>query len=105
MGLHGLTATVDANVWIEEQRPGYVRYRSSAGRRWEVHGQCDHRGDCMIGTVLADGTVIKDHAHLDELAAAGRVPETSLDTPVLPEFDVCCGSDLLTYVELEGCAA
>ena len=97
-----MIATVDPCIWIEEQRAGYVRYRDSGGRRWEGHGTGDHRGDCMIGSVLQDGTVIRDHAHLDELAATGRVPEFALDTPVTPEFNVCCGADIFSYVELEG---
>jgi hypothetical protein len=96
-----LTPTIDPDIWIEEQRSGFVRYRASNGRRWEVHGTCDHRGDCMIGSTLADGTLIEDHDHLQVLVAKGRFPESELDTPVTPEFNTCCGSDLFTYVELE----
>jgi hypothetical protein len=93
--------TVDANIWIEEQEAGFVRYRSATGRRWEVHGICDRRGDCLIGSTLPDGTVIADHNHLRALVASGRLPEAEMDTPVFPEFDTCCGSDIFSYVELE----
>lgn len=56
---------------------GYVRYRNAAGRRWEVHGVCDRRGDCWVGAVG---------------------PAPTLDCPVTPEFRGCCP---FTYVELE----
>jgi len=56
---------------------GYVRYRNAAGRRWEVHGICDQRGNCWEGAV-------------------GSKPD--LDCPVTPEFHGCCP---FTYVELE----
>ncbi len=73
-----LIATCDPYVWIEEQYVGYVRYRNvTSGRRWEVHGICDQRGDCWQGAV-------------------GPKPE--LDCPVTPEFSGCCP---FTYVELE----
>lgn len=96
--------TVDPNVVIEAQSIGYVRYRSlSTGHRWEVHGTCDHRGDCMIGAVV-DGVLIRDRAHLDELAAAGfdSLP-SQMDVPISPEFDTCCGDPItgvFTYTEL-----
>jgi hypothetical protein len=73
-----LSPTCDPFVLIEEQREGYVRYvRTTDGRRWEVHGVCDRRGDCWEGAV-------------------GPAPE--LDCPVTPEFRGCCP---FTYVELE----
>ena len=82
---------------IEEQREGYVRYRNSDGRRWEVHGICDRRGDCLIGAEI-DGEVIRDYAHLKEIAdrKPGRV-DSELDVPVTPEFEGCCP---FTFVEL-----
>lgn len=94
--------TWDPTVVIEERRAGYVRYRSThTGRRWEVHGTCDQRGDCLIGAVV-DGELVRDHAHLAELAArlAPRRVDSDLDVPVTPEFDSCCGADLFRYVEL-----
>lgn len=72
----GLTETCDPFVWIEEKSQGYVRYVNLEGRRWEVHGVCDQRGDCWEGAV-------------------GPAPE--LDCPVTPEFTGCCP---FTYVEL-----
>lgn len=79
--------TADPHVVIEARGTDWVRYRRDDGRRWEVHGQCDRRGDCLIGAVLADGTVVRDHAHLAEL---GDRPDSLLDVPVTPEFTGCC---------------
>jgi len=76
-----LIPTVDPDCFIEEEREGYVRYRSTDGRRWEVHGVCDYRGDCLIGAV-------------DPLLG----PRGSrLDVPVGPGFSGCCD---LRVVEL-----
>lgn len=98
----GEQATADPLVVIEEQRPGYVRYRNAEGRRWEVYGTCDRRGDCLVGTII-EGELVKDHAHLERIKR--RVGKdrlvSEMDTPVTPEFDTCCGADLFTYVELE----
>lgn len=68
------TPTADPHVVIEEQRPGYVRYRSVDGRRWEVEGVCDMRGHCLVGAV-------------DPLLGP---PAGRLDVPVLPGFAGCC---------------
>ena len=74
----GFIQTCDPYVWIEEQREGYVRYvRTTDGRRWEVYGVCDQRGDCWEGAVGARPT---------------------LDCPVTPEFKGCCP---FTFVELD----
>lgn len=89
--------TADPNIFIEARGDGWVRYRRvSDGRRWEVHGVCDRRGDCLIGAVI-DGEVIRDHEHLEAL---GGRPDSVLDVPVTPEFRSCCGSDIFRYVEL-----
>lgn len=66
--------TADPHVVIEAQHVGYVRYRRDDGRRWEVNGTCDGRGDCLVGAV-------------DPLM--GR-PDERLDVPVTPEFTGCC---------------
>ena len=79
------TPTVDPHVQIEEQRDGYVRYTSDDGRRWEVLGTCDHRGDCLIGAVI-DGEVVETPERARELAVA----YTGLDVPVTPKFEGCC---------------
>jgi len=95
--------TADPDVWIEECRDGHVRYRRRDGRRWEVWGKCDRRGDCLIGAVIQtpDGPVIvRDHAHIEELKillGRGRI-DSELDVPVTPEFDGCCP---FRFVELE----
>lgn len=99
--------TRDPSVLIEEAREGYVRYRRTTdGRRWEVHGTCDRRGDCLIGSVVdgPDGPEqVRDCAHLAELKAAlGRERiDSEMDVPVTPEFRTCCGADRFRYVELE----
>lgn len=99
--------TADPNVLIEERRPGFVRYRHLlTGRRWEVHGVCDRRGDCLVGAVIdtPDGPVlIRSHEHISELQATlGRARvDSELDVPVTPEFDTCCAAaGLLTFKEL-----
>lgn len=94
------TRTVDPFVVIEEQRLGYVRYRAlDTGRRWEVHGKCDRRGDCLIGAVI-DGEQIKDRDTLAlKTASLGRTRiDSELDVPVTPEFTGCCP---FTYVVLD----
>lgn len=91
--------TSDPGVLIEERRAGYVRYQHVDGRRWEVHGVCDRRGDCLIGAVI-DGVQIRDHAHLAELCEQLGVERLGgdLDIPVAPGFSGCCP---LRIVELE----
>ncbi len=92
--------TVDPFTVIEETRDGYTRYRSlQSGRRWEVHGKCDRRGDCLIGAKI-DGAEIKSREELlakTALLGAARL-DSEYDVPVTPEFDSCCP---FTYVELE----
>ena len=98
------TKTADPYVVMEAKGEGYVRYRcTKTGRRWEVFGKCDRRGDCLIGAVVdtPDGEVhIKEHAHLERLVQTlGRERiDSELDVPVTPEFDSCCP---FTYKELE----
>ena len=91
--------TADPHVLIEEKLDGYVRYfRTADGRRWEVIGICDRRGDCLIGAVI-EGEQVRDHAHLEELKArlgADRLV-SEMDVPVTPEFEECCP---FTYREL-----
>lgn len=94
--------TSDPTVFIEEQQPGYVRYRRTDGRRWIVRGECDRRGDCLIGAVI-EGIEIKDHEHLAQLVkefGRDRI-DSELDVPVTPEFQTCCGADIFEYEELE----
>ena len=99
--------TSDPDVFIEEQRPGYVRYRRADGRRWIVRGQCDRRGDCLIGAIVEPipgvFAEVESHEHLAELRSTfgkDRI-DSELDVPVTPEFHSCCGADLFTYEELE----
>lgn len=72
-----LIPTCDPHVFIEDMRVGYFRYRNLEGRRWEVHGVCDRRGNCWQGA---------------------QNPAPELDCPVTPEFKGCCP---FTFVELE----
>ncbi len=97
--------TSDPYVFIEEQREGYVRYRNLDGRRWEVHGTCDRRGDCMIGMRIPGYGIIRNHADIESAKVKlgkDRI-DSDLDVPVTPEFDGCCGSPggPLRIVELE----
>lgn len=85
-----MIATGDPHVLIEEQRPGYVRYRCDDGRRWEVHGVCDGRLYCMVGAVV-DGVLI------ETVEQARALPRPALDSPVGPGFSGCCD---LKVVEL-----
>lgn len=66
--------TADPYVFIEEERAGYVRYSCTDGRRWEVRGTCDYRGDCLVG---ANDPILGPR-------------ETRLDNPVGPGFSGCC---------------
>lgn len=96
--------TTDPHVLIEERREGYVRYRRiSDGRRWEVYGTCDRRGDCLIGIVIEGWGQIASHEDLEraktELGLTRVVSE--MDVPVTPEFTTCCGEDRFRYAELE----
>lgn len=95
--------TADPAVVIEEQRPGYVRYRREDGRRWEVHGYCDRRGDCLIGAVIEGYGQIESHADIERAKkklGRDRI-DSEMDVPVTPEFVICCGADRFRYVELE----
>lgn len=98
--------TADPFIVIEEQRKGYVRYRHADGRRWEIWGECDKRGDCAIGSVVdtPDGPVeIRDHQHLRELSAKlgrGTRIQTQLDVPIGPDATGCCLDGPLKIVKL-----
>lgn len=81
--------TADPDVVIEEQRPGYCRYRNTVtGARWIMYGTCKRSGVCMIGAVI-DGVEVRDYEHLAEMSAAngGRRLISELDVPLLPETD------------------
>jgi hypothetical protein len=93
-----IVPTTDPFVVIEEQGDDWVRYHNTVnGRRWEVHGVCDRRGDCLIGAVIHN-EVVRDKAHLEELTARyGERPDSYMDVPVTPEFSGCCP---FSYVEL-----
>jgi hypothetical protein len=104
------TPTSDPNVVIEEQWDGYVRYRRlTDGRRWEVHGFCDMRGDCLIGAVIEGyegrgiAGSIADHDDIEEAKRVLGVERlgSELDVPSTPECDSCCCKDNFTFVELE----
>jgi hypothetical protein len=86
-----LTATADPAVFIEEQRDGYVRYRNTEGRRWEVHGTCDRRLYCMVGAIVNGRQIMS-------VKEARALPPLTLDSPVTPEFTGCCP---FRFVELD----
>jgi len=55
-----MISTNDPSVRAEEQLPGYARYRSLGGRRWEVFGQCVGTGHCAgDGSQKVDTTVVR----------------------------------------------
>jgi hypothetical protein len=87
--------TSDPDIFLEERRDGYVRYRRSDGFRWEVYGHCIQLGNCLIGANIQTpgGLVeVRDHAHIEELKRLlGRERiDSELDVPVLPGFSGCC---------------
>jgi hypothetical protein len=92
--------TADPDIVIESRGNDWIRYRRSDGRRWEVHGICDRRGDCLVGAIV-DGKVIS-RADVDSLRETDIRLQSQLDVPVTPEFNTCCGSDLFTYIDLGG---
>lgn len=98
--------TQDPGLVLEARSPGYRRYRRlSDGRRWEVHGECDGRGSCIVGAVLADGTYVKSLDHLAELRAERGADYPSrlytLDCPFSAEATGSCCP--LTRSDLETC--
>lgn len=66
-----LEPTCDPYVFIEEKSEGYIRYRCTDGRRWEVRGICTGIGKCWEGAIG---------------------PKPTLDCPVGPGWDedYCC---------------
>ena len=84
--------TADPDCEIEAQSPGVVRYVQRDGRRWEVHGICDRRGDCLIGAYIEGFGVIATHADIPRACAQLGLdrPDSLLDVPVTPEFSGCC---------------
>lgn len=85
-----MVATCDPDILIEEQRPGYVRYRHSNGWRWEVHGVCDRRAHCVVG-MLIGGKLVETLDEAKALADAYAGP----DCPVLPGFKGCCPLEIV----------
>jgi hypothetical protein len=78
--------TAEAGVLIEEESEGCVRYvREATGERWEVHGVCDRRGECLVGAVV-DGEVVETIERARELARTYAGP----DVPVTRGFKGCC---------------
>lgn len=92
--------TADPFVVIEERGPGYIRYRRDDGRRWEVHGVCDRRGDCLIGAIIPDFGVITSYADIEyaKTVLGQQRIDSEMDVPVTPEFELCCQ---FQYVELD----
>lgn len=77
--------TVDPSIRITHRGEGLIRYQHVDGRRWEVRGVCDHRGDCLVGAVI-DGEFVETQERAHELALAYDGP----DVPVGPGFSGCC---------------
>lgn len=88
----GTRATIDPWVVIEEQRPGYVRYRAlDDGRRWAV------LGTCAWTDAATDGPCQEGQASLPIGPPDGR-----LDCPVTPQLDcsLCIGEGHLAFEKL-----
>ncbi len=84
--------TIDPDVMIEEQRPGYVRYRNVVeGRRWEVFGTCQWVDPLRWGP-CGEGAVDKP----------GGAPSTRPDIPSTPDLrcSLCVDGGHLTFREL-----
>ena len=81
--------TCDPGVVIIDTGPAMIRYRAD-GLVWTVHGLCDQRGDCVIGSVV-HGHQVRDRA--DYLALFDLLGDRlgfPLDSPVAPNFEGCC---------------
>lgn len=87
-----MKATCDPDIIIEEEREGYVRYRHSDGRQWEVYGKCVRLGNCLIGAVIEDFGLIESHEDIERAKKKlGRERiDTEMDVPVGPGFTGCC---------------
>lgn len=95
--------TFDPGVVIEARKKdaqgrSVITYRNNEGRRWDVIGDCDRRGDCLVGAVDGGKTLTKEDVEASK--ADGTRYISKLDVPVTPEFNICCGADLFTYREL-----
>lgn len=91
----GAEPTADSTVFIEDRRPGYIRYVQTSGRHWEVFGECVKLGYCMIGAVVGDPPA--ELANLDAAQTFVEANPFQLDVPVTPEFNGCCS---FTYNEM-----
>lgn len=91
--------TSDRHVVIEARSPGYVRYRSDEGRRWEVRGECTRLGHCLIGATIQTPTgwvTIESLEHIERLKAelgTERI-DSEMDVPVAPGFEGCCALEV-----------
>jgi hypothetical protein len=96
--------TSDPSVVIEYQEPGYVRYQALDGRRWEVRGVCDRRGNCLIGAVIEtpNGLVeVESLEHIERLKQELGVEriDSEMDVPVGPGFTGCCPLEVTVLAE------
>ena len=81
--------TCDPGVVIVAQGPAMVRYRNAASE-WTVHGLCDQRGRCVVGTVVHGHQIrdVADYRQMRELL--GDRLGFRLDCPVTPALKGCC---------------
>lgn len=96
--------TSDPHVLIEERASAYVRYHDDEGHRWEVRGECDRRGYCLVGAVIQtpNGPVeIESVEHLEQLKRELRVEriDAELDVPVGPGFEGCCPLEITVLAD------
>jgi hypothetical protein len=96
--------TSDRHVVIEERAPGYVRYRSDEGLRWEVRGECIRLGYCLIGAGIQtpNGLVtIESLEHIEQLKQELGVErvDSEMDVPVTPGFSGCCELEITVLAD------
>jgi hypothetical protein len=81
------TPTSDPFIVIEEQREGYVRYRSLiSGERWVVRGTCNQCGLCVIGVAHPEHYEWHGEPGTPLAVSDLRVAQGRLDEPVAPGF-------------------
>ena len=95
MGWDDLARTADKTVRIEQAAAGYVRYQARDGRRWEVRGECDRRGLCLVGAGVQTPVGLVEIQSLEHLASlaqelARERIDSDDDVPVGPGFAGCC---------------
>jgi hypothetical protein len=96
--------TSDSHVVIEERTTDYVRYRSDDGYHWEVRGECDLRGYCLVGANIQTPGGLVEVKSLEHIARLKRELgreriDSELDVPVGPGFEGCCPLEIMVLAD------